>query len=311
MYKEELESARQYAKKITLVNLADGSGQQNEIQNLTLDEMNPTGSSSSSSNSSGGKSTTVNTVPNQVIQQLASQANHVDNHRVCLVKACIEVGDYSTAMKLIEKMPHWFMAIQPDVATSVCHSLDVNFIDKMYQRFNLFSGPLREKYASANRGFLNANIVEDISMSEEEEGERLLDDFVEKILPVLSSLGPGVSYSPILFTKLVRICTAFLDSKRLFSSNSFCSTSHHNMEKEGSPPPTSSSSSTKQSLEQAVKALSESELRFYNSVLTIINDVLMPSISMLSCNPCIAIELWNLIKNFPYEMRYKRLADIM
>ena len=43
---------------------------------------------------------------------------------------------------------------------------------------------------------------------------------------------------------------------------------------------------------------------FYDNIYTIINEVLFPSLSMMNMNPCIAIELWNLIKNFPYEMRY-------
>jgi len=35
---------------------------------------------------------------------------------------------------------------------------------------------------------------------------------VESVLPILSAMGLGISYNTILFTKLIRICGAFLES---------------------------------------------------------------------------------------------------
>lgn len=43
---------------------------------------------------------------------------------------------------------------------------------------------------------------------------------------------------------------------------------------------------------------------FYDSIYTLISQVLLPSLSMLNMNPCLAIELWNLLRRFPYEMRF-------
>ncbi len=329
IFKDELDSARQYAKKLTLVNLADANST-NEMQNLALDDINPNGTSNNSSSANNSKTTNVPQASAYLAQQLANQTSRVDNQKVNLVKALIEIEDYATGLKFIDRLPQWFMSFNTDIATSVCKSLDSNFIDQMYRRFNLLSKYLRDKYSvnaskpssslSSSGGLNKSKLAAEDESSPMEttcnnSNEALLDDFTEKILPVLCSLGPGVSYNTVLFTKLIRIFTAFLDSKKLFSANSFSSSSsaaHAAAEKDSTPPPglmqengdSDSSSNTNKNFEQALKGLSEAEFKFYNSIYTILNEVLMPSLAMLASNPCLAIELWNLVKVFPYEMRY-------
>lgn len=39
-------------------------------------------------------------------------------------------------------------------------------------------------------------------------------------------------------------------------------------------------------------------------ILLLIDEVLLPSLSLLDVNGCLAIELWALIKLFPYDIRY-------
>merc|ERR1719494_262381 len=43
-------------------------------------------------------------------------------------------------------------------------------------------------------------------------------------------------------------------------------------------------------------------------VLTLIDEVLFPSLSILECNCGIAEELWGLLKRFPYDVRYRLYA---
>ena len=40
------------------------------------------------------------------------------------------------------------------------------------------------------------------------------------------------------------------------------------------------------------------------AILLLIDEVLLPSLSLLDANGCLAIELWSLIKLFPYDIRY-------
>lgn len=152
---------------------------------------------------------------------------------------------------------------------------------------------------------------------EERDVERMLNRFVTHILPVLSAIGPGLSYDATLFSKLIRICQAFLKETKLASQHTdSCSTDQvsagrqsngesYNMLKEQTPPPQDiRPRSPGLSPAQIVKQMSKSELAFFNQIYTLLNEILLPSLSMLNMNPCVAIEIWNLLKLFPFEMRY-------
>lgn len=51
------------------------------------------------------------------------------------------------------------------------------------------------------------------------------------------------------------------------------------------------------------KALNTDEQQ-QEDILLLIDEVLLPSLSLLDVNGCLAIELWALIKLFPYDIRY-------
>ncbi len=127
-------------------------------------------------------------------------------------------------------------------------------------------------------------------------------------------MGPGISYDTILFTKLIRICVAFLDSHKLSVTTGVPEAQLNG--KENTPPPGSSgsgrstpstltrdSSPVKETKAEVLGRLTANELAFYNQIYSMLNDILMPSLSMVQMNPCLAQELWNLLKMFPYEMR--------
>ncbi len=124
-------------------------------------------------------------------------------------------------------------------------------------------------------------------------------------------MGPGVSYDTILFTKIIRICIAFLETHKL----SVVTISEQQPNgKENTPPPSSGRSTpntftrenpqtTNETKAEILSRLTPNELAFYNQIYSMLNDILMPSLSMIQMNPCLAVELWNLLKMFPYEMR--------
>lgn len=144
--------------------------------------------------------------------------------------------------------------------------------------------------------------------------DQMLDKFVSQILPLLCSIGPGLSYDTPLFTKLIRICEAFLNEKKftttMSSTNSTAASAaaaaEHSNQKEQTPPPQGVAQVT-QPLpppSQVVKQMSKNELAFFNQIYTMLNEIILPSLSMLNMNPGVSIEVWNLLKLFPYEMRY-------
>ena len=308
-YKEEFESARQYAKKLTIVNLADPK---------------PTGENSTSK-SSDQNSALEHQTQQQLKQQeefraqIQSQLNRLDNQRVSLVRSLVEIGDYKTCAKLIEKLPQWYIATYPDIALDICKALNTNVIDPIYKKCNSLSKYLTERLvngrytsSSSSTNKSKPNVTSSTSNNDQSLND-LFANLVENVLPVLSALGPGVSYDTTLFTKLVRICIEFLDSNKLSNKSSESTQEQQQNQKESSPPPVTSLPPTetngnremveKLSTAQVLATLNPNELAFYNQIYTLLNDVLMPSLSMIVMNPCLAIELWNLLKLFPYEMR--------
>ncbi|XP_066928394.1 THO complex subunit 2-like [Clytia hemisphaerica] len=98
---------------------------------------------------------------------------------------------------------------------------------------------------------------------------QLTDD----VFPMLFKLGPYLSYDPVLFVKVVRVAKGFI--------------------KEYS---------------QASDILKEGLKQVYAGMLSLIDEVLFPSLSLLDCNCCIAEELYGLVKRLPYEQRYHLYA---
>lgn len=146
--------------------------------------------------------------------------------------------------------------------------------------------------------------------------EQMLERFVAQILPILTALGPGISYDTAsIFTKLIRICQAFLNEKKFFTQSASATVNVSNgvinsqSQKEQTPPPQPlpQLQNTIVPPSQIVKQMSRAELAFFNQIYTLLNEILLPSLSMLNMNPCLAIELWNLLKLFPYEMRFVRI----
>ena len=216
------------------------------------------------------------------------ESDKIENQKINLLKNLISVGDFSNAIKLIEKLPQWYLGLYFDQSKSICKSIDRLFVDKMYKKFNLLSKYMRVKLL---------NQVERIDDEQEGVGMELLEEFMRIILPILLSLGPSLAYDSILFTKLIRICIAFLDSKKFTSTLS-------NEQKESSPGPGEELTSQKVDPTKILETLNPTELEFYNQIYTLLNEIFLPALSMIQMNPCLAIELWNLMKLFPYEMRY-------
>jgi len=330
-YKEDFEAARQYAKKLTIVNLSASDSTSKSSNNL--DSKQTTNSNDQNNAAVDHQHQQQMKQQEELRSQIQTQLNRLDNQRVSLVKSLVEIGDYKTCAKLIERLPQWYLATYPDVAVEVCKSINLNVVDPMYKKCNSLSKYLKEKYSptttstpsSSNNSsngtttsskYLSVKLKSTSASGEESSFNDLLANFVDSVLPILSALGPGISYDTSLFTKLIRVCVEFLESKNLYNkqndSSSLNQEFSQQQSKENSPPPTITvtSSTTNNNITdsmttaQAIANLNQYELAFFNQIYTLLNDVLMPSLSMIVMNPCLAMELWNLLKLFPYEMRY-------
>lgn len=90
------------------------------------------------------------------------------------------------------------------------------------------------------------------------------------VFPKLRALGPFISVDTLLLTKIIRLFRHILVSK-----------------------------------DENDKNLLETQGPLYNEILDLINETILPSISLSGSNCCLTREVWTLLKNFKYHIRYK------
>lgn len=97
----------------------------------------------------------------------------------------------------------------------------------------------------------------------------------ESAIPMAIKLGPALHHDPILMYKLIRIMNAMLTDLNVDPSNG---------------PKT------------------ENDQQLYYSCISIIDASILPALSYMDCNCCVAEEIWSVIKMFPYHHRYSLYA---
>ncbi|KAI0218636.1 THO complex subunit 2 [Lamellibrachia satsuma] len=94
-------------------------------------------------------------------------------------------------------------------------------------------------------------------------------DLLKVAFPMLSHLGPHLSCDTLLMAKMLRLARAFM----------------HLQKKQGS-------------------ALKDGD-DIFRGFLTLVDEVLLPSLSLLPCNCCISEEVWSFLRLLKYEHRYR------
>ena len=89
-----------------------------------------------------------------------------------------------------------------------------------------------------------------------------------KLMPILDTLGPMLSVDPVLYSKIVRLMRTFFKEYK--------------------------SSNDKESLKP-----------IFATLLSILEDVLFPTVTLLDCCVVQSEEIWQILKNLDYELRYR------
>ncbi|XP_073083904.1 THO complex subunit 2 isoform X7 [Manis javanica] len=98
------------------------------------------------------------------------------------------------------------------------------------------------------------------------------EDLRRDVFSMFCYLGPHLSHDPILFAKVVRIGKSFMKE---FQSDG-----------------------GKQEDKEKTEVI-------LSCLLSITDQVLLPSLSLMDCNACMSEELWGMFKTFPYQHRYR------
>lgn len=93
--------------------------------------------------------------------------------------------------------------------------------------------------------------------------------------PMAVKLGPSLHYDQVLLYKLVRVMHEVL---------------------------------TKMNADPNSRPQSDADDKLYHECLAVIDAAILPALSYMDCNCCVAEEIWSVIKLFPYEHRYTLYA---
>lgn len=91
--------------------------------------------------------------------------------------------------------------------------------------------------------------------------------------PMFHALGPSLFYDPVLLQKLVRLMRAILEGE---------------LNADASAAPT----------------LEDDKMGLYHDIIALLDSCILPSLSYMECNCCVAEEIWSVVKLFPYNIRY-------
>lgn len=104
-------------------------------------------------------------------------------------------------------------------------------------------------------------------------------------IPMLVILGPSLHYDATLMYKIIRISKAALTQNiNMNITNSATSSGGGG----GGP---------------VINKPVPSDDNLYYDILSIFDSAILPSLSYMDCNCCIAEEIWNVLKLYPYQYR--------
>lgn len=182
------------------------------------------------------------------------QDNYETNQKWNLCEALLSVGDWNTALALIDKLPEQSIIVKEPVGRALANLIH-HVIDPIYSSL---------KNRKSRTSFLFENCLTTPQAH----------SFIELrafAFPMAIKLGPSLYMDPILLYKFVRLMHAILSEMQVSPSN----------------------------LPNA-----QTEEILYYDCLSLLDASILPALSYMDCNCCVAEEIWSVIKFFPYHYRY-------
>lgn len=100
-------------------------------------------------------------------------------------------------------------------------------------------------------------------------------DLRKHAVSMFVALGPSMHYDPVLLQKLLRIIKTILTEMNADPLNA----------------PTTAS-------------CTDEEMGLYHDIMSLLDSCVLPALSYMDCNCCVAEEVWSVIKLYPYQYRY-------
>jgi THO complex subunit 2 len=101
------------------------------------------------------------------------------------------------------------------------------------------------------------------------------DNLKNHAFPMFHALGPSLQYDAVLLQKLIRMMRTILESELAVDAATFPSST-----------------------------MDEGKLALYHEIISLLDSCILPSLSYMECNCCVAEEIWSIVKLYPYNIRY-------
>lgn len=192
---------------------------------------------------------------------LSDRERHIlelDNQKIYVCAHLIDIGGWDQAVQLSKRLPEYFCFSHERVASTACDLINY-LIDPLYRGSNPLPTPL------------NSRIKIIPERSDGPPQITSIEDMEKRLLPMLMTLGPFLSYNTLVFTKIIRLLRHVLTRKQI----------------EG---------------DEDIITL---ETPLYLSIIDVMGESILPALSLSGSNCCLAREVWSLLKIFKYSIRYK------
>ncbi|XP_045850833.1 THO complex subunit 2 isoform X1 [Meles meles] len=189
-----------------------------------------------------------------------------DNQKLGLLEALLKIGDWQHAQNIMDQMPPYYAASHKLIALAICKLIHIT-IEPLYRRVGVPKGAKGSP----------VNALQNKRAPKQAES---FEDLRRDVFNMFCYLGPHLSHDPILFAKVVRIGKSFMKEEWDCWAIWF------------------QSDGSKQEDKEKTEVI-------LSCLLSITDQVLLPSLSLMDCNACMSEELWGMFKTFPYQHRYR------
>lgn len=190
-----------------------------------------------------------------------SEEKYLLNQKWNLCESLFFVGDWTTAQKVLDKLPRQSVLVNEPVSQALCNLIH-RTIEPVYA----------QKCANFHRPRANATTAPNFFAGSSQMTPALtMEDMRKGAFAMATALGPSLYIDPVLMHKLIRLIRVFLVELNVDFNNGF---------------PT----------DPVLSALC-------HDILTLLDASILPALSYLDCNCCVAEEIWSVVKFFPYHYR--------
>ncbi|XP_055386448.1 THO complex subunit 2 [Condylostylus longicornis] len=189
---------------------------------------------------------------------------YIKNQKFGLFESLLKVGNWKDAEKLINKLPEQCVVVHEPIAKALCELIHRSINSIYSKKCSELFAPV-QSVSKKEKSLLD--IYFDFSME-----AKTFNELSSYVFPMVNTLGPSLHYDPVLIYKLIRLTRTILSEMNVDHLN--------------------------------LPVANTDEEKMYYDVLNLIDSSILPALSYLDCNCCIAEEVWTVIKYFPYNLRY-------